>query len=239
MAVPKLSVIIPCYNEEKRIVETLKYTINYLKPQPYSWEIIVVDDSSRDQTSRVVKDLQIPNVKVIRNDPNLGKGGSVKRGMLTATGEYRLFCDADNATPFEEIGKFWPVINEKNVAIGSRYIKGSNIVAKQTFLRRFLSRMGNLLVQLVLLPGLPDTQCGFKMFTAGQAEKIFPRQTINRWGFDMEVLYIARKFGFKVKQVPVTWYDRAGSTMPSSGAFSKTLAELFKIRWGGFVGRYR
>lgn len=236
---PKLSVIIPAYNEEGRIAKTLKYTIDYLDRQTYSWEIIVVDDGSKDNTSQVVRDMRLPNIRIIRNNPNLGKGGSVKRGMLAAEGEFRLFCDADNATPFEEIEKFWPIINEKNVVIGSRYMKGSNIVIEQTFMRRFLSRIGNLLVQIILLPGLPDTQCGFKMFTAEAAKKIFPRQTINRWAFDMEVLYIARRLGYKIKQVPVNWYDRSGSTIQSSNVFLKTFSELLKIRWGGFVGRYR
>jgi len=239
MSSPRLSVIVPAYNEEKRIGETLKYIINYLSKQEYSWEIVVVDDGSRDRTSQTVKDLGLAGVRVVRNDPNLGKGGSVKRGMLEAKGEFRLFCDADNATPFEEIEKFWPAINEKNVVIGSRYMKGSNIVIEQTFLRRLLSRLGNILVQIILLPGLPDTQCGFKMFTGESAERIFPRQTVNRWGFDMEILYIARKLGYKVRQVPVNWYDRTGSTLQSSNVFLKTFSELLKIRWNGIAGRYR
>jgi dolichyl-phosphate beta-glucosyltransferase len=236
---PKLSVVIPAYNEENRLTETLEIIIQYLSVQEYPWEIIIVDDGSKDKTAEVAESMSCPNLRVIKHNPNQGKGAAVKTGMLAAVGQYRLFCDSDNATPFEEIEKLWPVIDEKTVVIGSRYMKGSQIVIEQTFLRRLLSRLGNILIQIILLPGLPDTQCGFKMFTAEAAERIFSRQTISRWGFDMEILYLARKLGYKVRQVPVNWYDRAGSKVQSSKVFLKTFSELFRIRWNSLVGKYR
>lgn len=234
-----LTVVIPVYNESKRIVETLNFIVDYLQKQDFTWEIVVVDDGSQDNTLEIVNNLKLPNTKTFRQSKNLGKGAAVKRGMLEAVGRYRLFCDADNATPFNQIEKFWPFIDSYQVLVGSRYIKESKIVIQQTFLRKLLSRIGNLAIQTILLPGLKDTQCGFKMFSAEAANKIFSKQTINRWAFDMEALFLAKKLGFSIKEIPVDWYDRAGSRLHSANAFSKTLQDLLKIRLNSILGRYR
>lgn len=235
----KLSVVIPAYNEERRIAKTLSAISSYLEKQDFSWEIIVVDDGSKDTTVQIVNDLHLPSLRLIKLGQNQGKGAAVKKGMLSAEGEYRLFCDADNATPIGQLEKMWLMTDKFPVVIGSRYLKGSRIVIEQTFMRRFLSRIGNILIQVMILPGFPDTQCGFKLFEGKAAQAIFTKQTISRWGFDMEVLFIARKLKFKIGQVPVDWYDRAGSKIHSSNVFVRTLSELFKIRWNGLTGKYR
>ncbi len=236
---PRLSVVIPAYNEEFRIGKTLELISKYLEQQPYTWEIIVVDDCSSDRTAQRVQDFSSAGVRLLEQKPNAGKGAAVRRGMLEARGEYVLFCDADNATPFEEIEKFWPFVADFPVIIGSRYLKESRVVVQQPLVRRLLSRVGNLLVQVMLLPGYPDTQCGFKLFSAAAADHIFNKLTLERWGFDMEILAIAKLKHLAVKQVPVNWLDQTNSKIQSSSVFARTLLELFKIRWNLIKGAYR
>ncbi|MDD3773682.1 MAG: glycosyltransferase family 2 protein [Patescibacteria group bacterium] len=237
----KLSVVIPAYNEEKRLPPTLEDVFNYLKNQNYAWEILVVNDGSTDNTAKVVNDFKQShdNVRLIDNKNNQGKGGVVKQGMLEASGAWRLFMDADNSTRIKDIAKFWPHTDEFEILIGSRYTTGSVITEKQSFLRRFISRAGNTLTRILILPGIADTQCGFKLFSARACEKIFPKQTFMRWSFDMEILSIAKRLGYKIKEIPITWENAAGSKLPGGLKVAwRTIKDLFKIKWNLISHKY-
>lgn len=237
----KLSVIIPAYNEEKRIGATLESIDSYLEKQGYGYEIIVIDNGSKDATLEVVKKLAESTVEnaraVAAHEP--GKGGAVAFGVITqANGEYIMFMDADNATPISEIEKFWPAFKEGfSVAIGSRYMEKSEVTRKQPFYRIMLSRLSNILIQLLAVPGISDTQLGFKVFTREAAKEIFSRITVFGWGFDMEVLTIARIHGFRIKEIPVLWREQGGSHVPLS-AYIQSLFDLFKIKLHVLLGKY-
>lgn len=246
-----LSVIIPAYNEEKRLPETLKKVRDFLNQQKYDWEVIIVSDGSKDQTAAVIsewiKSQGDHRFHLIDNKDNQGKGAVVKQGILEAKGEWRLFMDADGSTDISQLDKFWEFIklnsnvkcqmsnetqNQKSkiqIIIGSRYLNKGSIKIKQPLSRRIVSRVGNLLVRIILGIKSVDTQCGFKLFSAHAAEDIFPKQTIGRWGFDVEILAIALKLGYKIKEVPVDWFDAGGSKV-KAGAALKTFKELFEIR---------
>ena len=246
----KLSVVIPAYNEEKRLPETLKKVRAYLIKQDYEWEVLIVNDGSKDETASVVSNLirAWSGFRLIDNKENQGKGGVVKQGMLEAKGEWRLFMDADNSTDISELPKLMQFANPKSeirnpneqkfeTIIGSRYLNKDSIKVKQPFSRRIVSRMGNLLIRIMLGIKMADTQCGFKLFSAKAAEGIFPLQTILRWGFDMEILAIAIKKDYKIKEVAVDWYDAEGSQVKKSAAL-KTIKELFIIKWNLLKGKY-
>ncbi|MBI4049996.1 MAG: glycosyltransferase family 2 protein [Candidatus Doudnabacteria bacterium] len=242
---PKLSVVIPAFNEEKRISETLEQTDNYLKKQKYPYEIIVVDNGSNDNTCSLVKNYQeksIKNLVTLCLSKSIGaKGSAVKLGIMNyARGDYIMFMDADNATPVSEVAKFWPYLEsgEYQVVIGSRYLKSSSVTRKQLLYRIILSRMSNFLIQLLAVPGIADTQLGFKIFTARAAKEIFSRVTIPGWGFDMEVLTVARIHGFRIKEVGVIWRERGGSHVPL-GAYLQSLLDLLKIKFRSISGRYK
>jgi len=233
-----LSIIVPAYNEAERIPHTLAVISQFFAKQNLAIEILVVDDGSRDQTRTLVEELNLPQLRVISYYPNRGKGHAIQTGVKEARGNWILFTDADNSTPIEEFDKLWAETGRYQVIIGSRYLSGSLITVKQPTPRVILSRMGNLLVQILLLPGVHDTQCGFKLFSHAVAQLIFERQTIFGWGFDMEILRIAREFGFKIKEVPITWRNDDQSRIQSSHVFLKTLAELFTIKKNSWLGRY-
>lgn len=239
MTKPYLSVVIPTYNEAKRIIPTLDYIGSYLQNQTYTWEIIVVNDGSLDATEQVVRDYRKCPTTVVTYHRNRGKGFAIHKGLQQADGEYILICDADNATPFEQITRLFNQMKKNDIAIGSRYVHGSEIVLKQPWQRIIGSRIGNLLIQLLILPGIRDTQCGFKLFSHESIKRIIPAQTIWRWGFDMELLVIARELKYKIVEVPVDWYDRTGSKVHSSRAFSSTLRELIQIWNNRLEGEYR
>ncbi|MCL5435650.1 MAG: glycosyltransferase family 2 protein [Patescibacteria group bacterium] len=238
---PKLSVIIPAYNEERRIAATLESVDAYLSKQKYSYEVVIIDNGSNDSTYELVKKIA-EGVKHIKVDEThqKGKGGAVAHGIVKhADGEYIMFMDADNATPISEIEKFWPQLEQGfGVVIGSRYLAGANVTQKQPLYRIVLSRMSNLLIQILAVPGIKDTQLGFKVFTRAAAKDIFHRITVFGWGFDMEVLTIARAHGFKIKEVPVLWREQGGSHVPLS-AYVRSLIDLFKIKWNLITGKYR
>lgn len=240
---PKLSVVIPAFNEEQRIGLTLQATDKYLKQQKYEYEIIVVDNGSNDKTCDVVKEYQEANVKnLVRlclSESVGAKGSAVRLGVLDyARGDYIIFMDADNATPIAEIERFWPAFESGfEVVIGSRALDPSLVSVKQTFKRQILGKASHLLIRLVLLPGIQDSQVGFKAFTRAAAKEIFSAVTIPGWGFDFEVLAIARLRGFKIKEVGVVWKDRPGTHVPLS-AFFESLLDLFRIRLNLWVGKY-
>jgi dolichyl-phosphate beta-glucosyltransferase len=237
---PYLSLIVPAYNEELRLKDSLPPVLEYLAAQPYKWELIVVDDGSRDNTSGVVRDLAhgFPQVRVLRNEPNRGKGYSIRRGMLEARGSYRLFSDADFSTPVEEIEKFWKAVEEGyEVIIGSRAIEGSELIVRQNILRESMGRTFNLIVRALLLPGIHDTQCGFKMFSARAAEAVFPRQTLEGFSFDVEILSLAHQAGFRIKEVPIRWINSPATKVSPLRDATKMFIDILKIRFRGFPGR--
>ncbi len=232
MAKPYLSVIIPAYNEAERITNTLFDIDKYLSQADYSYEIIVVNDASKDNTAGVVNKLcsVIKNLRLIDNIDNKGKGGVVRQGMLESRGSIRLFMDADNSTKIEEFAKMQPCFKDGfKVVIGSRAIKESSVELKQPLLRRILGKMGNLFIQIMAVGGIKDTQCGFKAFTDDAAEKIFSRLTIFRWGFDVEVLAIARLLKYRIKEVGIIWENDLRSTVSASG-YLHVLLEVVKVR---------
>jgi dolichyl-phosphate beta-glucosyltransferase len=253
MEKPHLSVIIPAYNEEKRISATLLDIDKYLSRQNYQYEIIVVSDGSTDDTVNVVRNLksQISNLKVIDNKKNCGKGCVVKQGMLEARGEYRLFTDADNSTTIDHLDKFWPFLSAPkrdlasggkegyDTVIGSIEIKGAKIKEEAAWYRRLLGKYSKYVIRILAgLWEIHDSQRGFKLFTAKAAEKIFPKQTIMRWGFDIEILVLAKKMGFKIKEVPVNW-SNPGESKVTLKSYIKTFQELLKIKWNLITNKYK
>jgi dolichyl-phosphate beta-glucosyltransferase len=235
----KLSVIIPAYNEEKRIERTLLDVDKYLEKQSYGYEIIVVDNNSNDKTSEIVQKLgstTVQNAKVLKQTIR-GKGAAVRMGIEQAVGEYVMFMDADNATPIKEIEKFWPILESGiEVVIGDRYMDQKH-EAKQPWFRTILSRGSNLLIQFVLVPHINDTQAGFKAFKSSAAKEIFKHITIYGWAFDMELLAIALKLSYRIKAVPITREEHGGSTVPAT-AFLQSLRDLFIIKWNALTGKY-
>lgn len=238
----KLSVVIPAYNEEKRIAETLKNIDSYLEQQSYDYELIVVVNNSKDRTFEVVNELEKSTIQkaTALNLKEGGKGNAVRRGIIEkATGDIMMFMDADNATPISEISKFLPYFDQGyDVVIGSRYTNPDLVKVHQPFYRIVLSRMSNLLIQFLAVPGIKDTQLGFKAFTNKAAKDIFPRVKVLRWGFDMEVLTIALARGYKIKEIGVSWTEHGGGHVPLM-AYVESLIDLFKIKLRSLSGVYK
>lgn len=237
-----LSVIIPAYNEEKRLPKTLEEINKYLSRQSYDYEIIVVNDGSRDNTAEIIRGLTpvIKNLRLIDNKKNKGKGFVVRQGMLRAEGEFRLFTDADNSTSIEQIEKIWPEFEAGcDIVIGSRDIKGAVLDPPQPFIRNVILGEGFKLFRKILIGlwGLQDTQCGFKCFTKKAVENIFPKCKIDRFAFDPEILAIAQKLGFKIKEIPVYWKNDPDSKVKFKSMI-KMLIDLFKIRWNLLSHKY-
>lgn len=236
-----LSVVIPAYNEEQRLPNTLKAVLHYLKRQDYTWEIAVVNDGSKDKTADVVREFQVsePNVKLLQYGNNRGKGYAVRYGMTHTTGQYRLFMDADNSTTIDHFEKFLPHLKEGyNVAIGSRDIAGADIAVHQAKWKELLGDLGNLWIQFWAVPGIKDTQAGFKVFTGKASDDVFSRLTIDRWGFDVEALAVARQRGYKIKELPIHWANDPNSKV-SAKAYLDVLKEVVQVRlnmWKGVYG---
>jgi dolichyl-phosphate beta-glucosyltransferase len=228
-----LSIIIPAYNEEKRIKNTLLKANDYLAGQSYDYEIIVVNDGSEDKTADIVNEVKskIANLSLIDNKKNRGKGFAVRQGLLEAKGEYRLFLDADNSASIEEIEKFFPYIKEGyDIVMGSRDIKGANIISAQPWHRKFLGNLYRIMVKSFAgLSGFYDTQCGFKIFNAKSANNILSKCKINGWSFDVEILLFAKRLGYSVKEVPINWSDSPGTKVKIKGSVLAVF-DLLKIR---------
>lgn len=238
-----LSVVIPAYNEEKRISNTLLDIDHYLSKQDYSYEILIVNDGSKDKTVAIVKKFTnlVKNLRIIDSQPNHGKGYVVRLGMLEAQGRYRLFMDADNSTTVEHLEGMWPFFKKNySVVIGSRDKRdapGAKQAVPQSFLKRQMGNLGNLLIQLLAVPGIWDTQCGFKAFTAKSAEDVFKRCQIDRWGFDIEALALVKRLGYQIGIIPVNWINAPGSRVNWKG-YLNTFRELFKIKWNLIRRKY-
>lgn len=226
----KLSLVIPAYNEETRILSPLQEAQKYLDESNLTYEIIVVDDGSSDNTCKVITD-NFPNVRLIRQDNNKGKGAAVRRGMLEAKGEICLFSDADFSTPIYELQKVLKTIPEKaEIFVGSRALDYSMIKEHQPWHREFMGKTYNKFVQAIVLKGIKDTQCGFKAFTKEAAVNVFSSSKIDGFGFDIEALYLARKMGYTLAEVPVEWYNDERSTVSPIKDSLRMFFELFKIK---------
>ena len=233
-----ISIIIPAYNEEKRLPATLTTVKAYLEATSWEFsEIVVVDDGSRDRTAQLARDA---GARVLQNPGNRGKGYSVRHGMLKAEGDWLLFSDADLSTPIEEIEKLWKSAGNEHAdaAIGSRDLDRSLIGVRQPLFREMGGRFFNFVIRVIT--GLPfhDTQCGFKLFEAVAAREIFRRQRVERFGFDVEVLYIAQHLGYRTLEIPVRWNDVAGTKVKMLGAVAAFLDPI-KVRWNGITGKYK
>ena len=237
---PELSIVIPAFNEEARLPVTIPMLLEHLLSSGRSWEVLVVDDGSQDRTAEVVRDLAVaePRLRVLE-EPHRGKGGAVRAGMLAARGRYRFLCDADFSMPVLELDRFLPpYLHDWDVAIATREGPGAVRVGEPLH-RHLMGRVFNSLIQALLLPGIEDSQCGFKCFTARAAEFLFPRQTVEGFAFDVEVLYLARQQGMRIVEVPITWhYMDASSVKPVRDTWNMGRAAL-GIRIGAMLGRYK
>jgi dolichyl-phosphate beta-glucosyltransferase len=241
---PYLSVVIPAYNEEKRITPTLGSVYAYLSAQPFTWEILVALDGPKDNTLAVVQDFAAgkPEVRWLDRAENRGKGFTVRAGMLAAKGQIRLFMDADNSTDISHFDQMQPLFDAGyDVVIGSRDDKdvpGAWQAVPQPFMKRLLGDAGNLFIQLMAVPGIWDTQCGFKGFTAVATQRIFSVSKIDRWGFDMEALAIARKNKYRIGIIPTRWIDDA-NTHVNLRDYVNTIFEVLRVRWNLLTGAYQ
>ncbi len=211
---PFLSVVVPAYNEEGRLGETLPAMYDYLHEHYRPFELLVVDDGSTDRTAAIVQQFaqQHPEVRLISYQPNRGKGHAVRTGVLQARGEWVLFSDADLATPMEELDRLAEKLREGyDIAIASRAAEGAQLVIRQPWYRELAGRSFNLMVQLMAVPGIRDTQCGFKLFRQQAAQDIFSRCEEDGFSFDIEVLHVAQRLGYRIAEVPVRWMHREGS----------------------------
>ncbi|HSF32117.1 MAG TPA: dolichyl-phosphate beta-glucosyltransferase [Candidatus Tectomicrobia bacterium] len=236
-----LSIVIPAYNEEPRISKTLQTVCAYLKQQPYPAEVIVVDDGSGDATADTVTPFcgGVPPVHLLHNGWNRGKGFSVRRGFLHAHGEYLLFSDADLSTPIEEVEKLLAALQGPcSVAIGSRALPASRVEVSQPWYRQSMGRFFNALVQALAVPGVQDTQCGFKCFRREAALAICQRMTSERFGFDVEMLYLARRLGYLIHEVPVVWRNSPQTRVHALRDSLSMCWDLLRIRWNDGRGRY-
>ncbi len=238
-----ISIIIPAYNEQKRLPDTLSRVTDYLESTAWEFhEILVVDDGSKDDTFAVAENFAKTHchVRVLRNPGNRGKGFSVRHGMLEAHGEWRLFSDADLSTPIEELQKLWCVIGREHydIAIGSRALDRSLIGVRQPGFRETFGRIFNGVMRVATGLTLSDTQCGFKLFRGDVAEEIFAAQTLERFGFDAEVLFIASRRGYRIAEVPVRWNHVEGSKVSLMTGLH-AFAEVAQIRVNSLFGKYR
>ena len=241
MQYPNYSIVIPAFNEAGRIPATLKSVVECVRQQGWSAEVVVVDDGSTDQTAQVVRAFAAgaPEVRLLQNSCNKGKGYSVRSGMLQALGEVVMFTDSDLSAPIEEADRLFAAIADgADIAIGSRWLEKGRQTHRQPFYRQFFGRCFNAVTRAVMGLRFADTQCGFKAFTRAAAQTVFQLQTIEGWGFDPEILFIAVKRGYRVDEVPVSWAHDERTRMSYLKDGMKMLEEIAIIRWNALCGRY-
>jgi len=231
----KLSVIIPVYNEAKVIIQTIEQVRKYLSGRFAEHEIIVVDDKSTDHTLSLLE--KMPDIKLLRNSVNHGKGYAVRKGVLASSGDWILFMDADNSTSIAHLDSFLKHTGEYDLIIGSRAAKGANIKVRQNIIKVFLGRVGNLVIRLLAAPGIKDTQCGFKLFSS-RLKMIWEMMTINRFAFDVELIYLARKNNFKVLELPVEWINNFDSSVRWH-SYITTFWQVLGIKINDLTGKYK
>jgi dolichyl-phosphate beta-glucosyltransferase len=235
---PFLSIVIPAHNEQNRLPATLEQVFRFLKQQSFTSEVIVVENGSTDATYEVAREFakQHETLRVIQSEK--GKGAAVQRGMLEAEGDYRFMCDADLSMPVEEVVKFLPpILQNFDIAIASREAKGAVRYNEPSY-RHLGGRGINFLIQTLILPGLNDTQCGFKCFRAEVAEDLFKRQTLMGWSFDIELLYIARRHGYRVVEIPIHWYHFSDSKVSALRDATRMIQDIFRIHGKARRGIY-
>jgi dolichyl-phosphate beta-glucosyltransferase len=238
---PKYSIVIPAFNESARIPATLQSVVACIRANQWSAEVIVVNDGSTDSTAQLVRDFaeSAPEVRLIENPGNRGKGYSVRSGILQALGEVVMFTDSDLSAPIEEADRLFAAIaGGADIAIGSRWLESGRQTHRQPLYRQVFGRCFNAVCRMVMQLPFADTQCGFKAFTRGAAHTVFQLQTIERWGFDPEILFIAIKRGFRVVEVPVSWAHDARTRMSYLKDGMQMLKELAIIRWNALTGHY-
>ncbi|MCP4871805.1 MAG: glycosyltransferase family 2 protein [Proteobacteria bacterium] len=237
---PHLSLVIPAYNEEQRLPETLPIALEWLAKQSFTWEVRVVDDGSADGTREVVTDLARDEPRlVLQAEPHRGKGGAVKAGMLASEADFRFLCDADFSMPVQEVERFLPpYLDGYDLAIGTREGPGA-VRIDEPESRHIMGRVFNAVFTTALVPGIDDTQCGFKCFSASAAERLFPLQTIDGFAFDVEILFLARKAGMSIVEVPITWYYMEASSVKPVRDTWRMIKEVARIRLAEAQGRYR
>lgn len=242
MTQPYLTVVIPAYKEATRIGRSLQRILSYFDSQSWNGDVVVVLDGGNDGTAAEVERVSGSDrrVRVIDNVVNRGKGYSVRQGMLGARGRYVLFSDADLSTPIEEAPRLIAAIDQgADVAIASRALAASNVAVHQPWWREGMGRIFNWFVQRLALPGIKDSQCGFKCFRHDVAQRVFALQRVDRFAFDVEVLSIARGLGYRIAELPVTWVDQPASTVNPVTAPAGMLLDLVRIRLNHLFGRYR
>ena len=238
---PKYSIVIPAYNESARILSTLQAVVACIRACNWDAEVVVVNDGSTDDTAAIVRTFsaQAPELRLIENPGNCGKGYSVRAGLLQALGEVVLFTDADLSAPIEEAERLFAAIEQgADIAIGSRWLESGRQTHRQPLYRQFFGRCFNTVTRGVMGLRFADTQCGFKAFTRAAAQTVFQLQTIERWGFDPEILFIALKRGYRVVEVPVSWAHDERSRMSYLRDGMKMLEEIAIVRWNALLGRY-
>jgi dolichyl-phosphate beta-glucosyltransferase len=229
-------VVVPAYNEEVRLLPTLERLHEYYEGQTYSYEVIVVSDGSTDGTNAIVEKFADthPKFRLLAYTPNRGKGCAVRTGMLAATGDLVLFCDADMATPQEETEKLLKHMKDgAEIAIGSRPLKESKLERHQPWLREMLGRFANKLIQILAVRGIQDTQCGFKIFTRKATQDIFNRCKLDGFSFDFEALMIGRDLGYRIDEVPIRWYHQEGSKVVFWRDYPRAFRDLIGLRLKG------
>jgi len=238
---PAYSIVVPAYNESARLGASLEKILSYVARQGWSVEIIVVNDGSTDDTAEIARRLaqQNPALRLIENPGNRGKGYSVRNGMVQARGQVVIFSDADLSSPIEEVPKLLKALDDgADIAIGSRWLRSELQTERQPLHRQLFGRVFNLLLRITLGLQFKDTQCGFKAFQQKAVRRIFPLQRIERWGFDPEILFLARKFGFKVQEVAVEWAHSGGTRIHPLTDGSRMFWEMLRIRWYDLTGKY-
>lgn len=236
-----ISIVIPAYNESARLGRTLDRVLDFIRKCEWDAEVIVVDDGSSDGTADLVRNYAQRNaiVSLVQNPSNRGKGYSVRNGMLHARGAIILFSDADLSSPIEEASKLIEALEAgADIAIGSRWIRSELQTQRQSVARQVMGRGFNLLLRLLLGLDFKDTQCGFKAFRRSAAHALFPLQSIEGWGFDPEILFLASRMGFKVAEVPVVWAHDEGTRIHPIADGSKMALEMMRIRWNSIIGKY-
>jgi dolichyl-phosphate beta-glucosyltransferase len=240
----KLSVIVPAYNEAKNLLVNITKFYHYLKDQNYDFEIIIVNDGSTDKTGDLAELLcsRLINLKLIEHKINMGKGAAIRTGLLAATGDYRLFIDADNATSIEHIEKLWPLFDQSyEIVIGTRNksdATGAYQARPQKLWKRILGILGNIVIRILAVHNIKDTQCGFKAFTKKAVNEIIPKTKINRWAIDVEILLIADRLNYKIGKIPVVWLNCQNSRVKLKDYFL-FIKDLLLIKFGLLTGKYK
>jgi dolichyl-phosphate beta-glucosyltransferase len=237
---PIVSIVVPAFNEAARIGDSIKKIDAFMRRSPLSFELIVVDDGSADRTAEIVRATQAQGLRLVRNETNHGKGYTVRQGVLASSGKYVLFTDADLSAPIEELDKLLDVAmkEDADVVIGSRGLDRQYIEKHQSRARELSGKSFNLMVRLILRLPLHDTQCGFKLFLRDKARPVFEKQTTSGFGFDAELLFLAKRNGLKIRETPVRWSHAEGSKVKVLRDGTRMFLDLLRIRFNAIIGRY-